>query len=147
MLTRRAFVQSAVSLSAASAALRMPAQSEATLTLRVVPGEALATIPKDFIGLGYEMSSAARPGLLSPDNQPYVQLLRNLGPSGVLRLGGIVADFTRYDANGTFRAEARTPLSRELSLIQLRRLPRHDRMDRHLEHQLRSPGTLEEAIA
>ena len=62
-------------------------------------------VPANFTGLGYEMSSVATPGLLSVDNHRYVELIKGLGPQGVLRVGGIVADYTRYDANGTASAE------------------------------------------
>ena len=58
-------------------------------------------LPVDFMGLGYEMSSVAPLGLLSATNQRYVQLVSQLGGRGVLRVGGIVADYTRYDPQGT----------------------------------------------
>ncbi|HEX8712962.1 MAG TPA: glycosyl hydrolase family 79 C-terminal domain-containing protein [Terracidiphilus sp.] len=58
-------------------------------------------IPKDFIGLGYEMSSVATPGLLSPANDRYLNLVRGLGPQGVLRVGGIVANYTHFVPGGT----------------------------------------------
>lgn len=57
------------------------------------------------MGLGYEMSSVAPIGLLSASNDRYVQLISQLGRRGVLRVGGIVADFTRYDPNGTAKAD------------------------------------------
>lgn len=62
-------------------------------------------VPTSFIGLGYEMSSVARPGLLRATNDRYVQLIRLLGPAGVLRVGGIVADYTRYQSEGPAAAE------------------------------------------
>ncbi len=58
-------------------------------------------LPADFIGLGYEMSSVATPGLLSVANQFYVRMVQQLGSRGVLRVGGIVADFTRYQPDGS----------------------------------------------
>src|SRR5215472_2578552 len=66
---------------------------------------AAVSVSSDFIGLGYEMSSVATPGLLSVDNHRYVNLIKGLGPAGVLRAGGIVADYTRYEANGTSKTE------------------------------------------
>lgn len=51
------------------------------------------------------MSSVATVGLLNVDNHRYVNLIKGLGPAGVLRVGGIVADYTRYEANGTSSAE------------------------------------------
>ena len=93
---------------------------EFQIELRLEPGKPVAAILKNFIGLGYEMSSAARPGLLSAQNAAYVQLIRNLGSEGVLRLGGIVADFTRYSANGTVIAEPKDTVVNRASLLQLR---------------------------
>lgn len=62
-------------------------------------------IPSNFMGLGYEMSSVATPGLLTVDNHRYLNLIRGLGSTGVIRVGGIVADYTRYQPNGTSKAE------------------------------------------
>jgi len=60
-------------------------------------------VPSNFTGLGYEMSSVATPDLLSPANQRYVELVRGLGRQGVLRVGGIVANYTRYVPDGPSR--------------------------------------------
>lgn len=68
-------------------------------------GAAPVSLPLNFIGLGYEMSSVATPGLLSADNRRYVNLVQGLGTAGVLRVGGIVADYTRYEPNGTSRSD------------------------------------------
>ncbi len=114
MITRRHLLRSAAALSAASA---VPPSLRAIGKAR---GNPLAIIPANFIGLGYEMSSAARIGLLSPDNQVYVQLLRNLGPTGVLRLGGIVADFTSYAPDGPTATEPKHTVITRQSLEQLR---------------------------
>src|SRR6202022_3508852 len=64
------------------------------------PAKTLAVIPSDFMGLGYEISSVARPGLLSAQNKVYVQLVRTLGTCGVIRVGGNTADFASYSASG-----------------------------------------------
>jgi hypothetical protein len=64
-------------------------------------GAPLFTIPSNFPGLGYEISSVARPGLLSPANRTYVELVRTLGREGVVRVGGNTADYARYAATGT----------------------------------------------
>jgi hypothetical protein len=87
------------------------------LTLR--PAKAApVSVPVNFIGLGYEMSSIAPLGLLSPANRRYVNLIRGLGPQGVLRAGGIVANFTRYEPNGTIRAEPQNTVITRASLEQ-----------------------------
>ncbi len=122
-LTRRRLLQSGVALCAGAAIpprLHALGLAEGASRLRLHPGRPLASVPKNFLGLGFEMSSAARPGLLSADNAAYVQLVRNLGPSGVLRLGGIVADFTRYAATEAARTEPKDTIINRASLRQLR---------------------------
>ena len=64
------------------------------------PVQTLAVIPPDFMGLGYEISSAARPALLSAQNAVYVQLIQTLGKNGVIRVGGNTSDYATYQATG-----------------------------------------------
>jgi hypothetical protein len=108
MFSRRAFLSNGVkycasmSLSCSSpAVVNVGALSDAPRLSRAAP----VSVPNNFIGLGYEMSSVATPGVLSVDNHCYANLIKGLGPAGVLRVGGIVADYTRYEPNGTTRAE------------------------------------------
>jgi hypothetical protein len=71
------------------------------IPLKVDLTHTVATIPPDFMGLGYEISSVARPGVLSATNSAYVQLVRTLGKHGVIRIGGNTADYASYAANGS----------------------------------------------
>ena len=64
------------------------------------------------------MSSVAPLGLLSADNHRYVRLVRGLGPEGVLRVGGIVANYTRYEPNGTIAADRENTVITRASLEQ-----------------------------
>jgi hypothetical protein len=75
-------------------------------------------IPDDFIGLGYEMSSVAPLGLLSANNSRYVKLVEGLGPKGVIRVGGIVADYARYDPDGVIKADKHDTVITRASLDQ-----------------------------
>ncbi len=120
MLTRRTLLRNALKVSAGCAL------TPAVLTLTdVTPLPALRLskaapvhIPVNFIGLGYEMSSVAQLGLLNVNNHRYVNLIKGLGPEGVLRVGGIVANFTRYDANGAVRSEPHDTVITRASLEQ-----------------------------
>lgn len=89
-------------LLAATAALPFASSAHAAtqVSIRINPSRHLRAIPSNYMGLGYEASSVAM-GTLSADNRPYVQLVRNLGRDGVIRIGGNVSDFALYDANGT----------------------------------------------
>lgn len=98
MSTRRHALKLMLGTAAASAFVSH-ADADEAIALR--PGsEAPVHIPEDFIGLGYEMSSVARPGLLSKDNEACAALVSGLGARGMLRVGGIVADYTRFDPQG-----------------------------------------------
>lgn len=108
MLTRRKFLRSTVQCSASLALATSLRGIAGAADAQIAPrlsGAAPVEVPNDFTGLGYEMSSVATEGLLSAANLPYVTLVGNLGGSGVVRVGGIVADYTRYEANGIAKAE------------------------------------------
>lgn len=101
-MKRRRFLQGAA-LAVGSVAARqalavagrsVPAAPSVRLTLDL--SKTVAVIPSDFMGLGYEISSVARPGLLSQNNAVYVQLVRTLGPRGVIRVGGNTSDYSSY---------------------------------------------------
>lgn len=105
-MNRRTFLKRAAgSLTAAmlpscfaSGLQSMSSNREVRVTLD--PARTLAVIPPDFMGLGYEISSVARPGLLSAQNSVYVQLVRTLGARGVIRVGGNTSDYSFYSATG-----------------------------------------------
>ena len=88
-------------LAAAAAATILPGAAHAATDVSIRIGRRLRAIPADYMGLGFEASSVATPGLLSADNNAYVQLVRTLGAQGVIRVGGNVSDYSAYDANGT----------------------------------------------
>lgn len=73
--------------------------ADSGLKVRLDLTHAVATVPRDFLGLGYEISSVARPGLLSAENSVYVRLVRGLGYHGVIRVGGNTSDYASYSAS------------------------------------------------
>ncbi|HEX4810919.1 MAG TPA: glycosyl hydrolase family 79 C-terminal domain-containing protein [Bryobacteraceae bacterium] len=68
--------------------------------VNVDTGRTLGMIPADFIGLGYEISSVARPGPLSGRNRTYVKLVQALGADGVIRVGGNTSDYSSFAPDG-----------------------------------------------
>ena len=107
MLTRRTFLRKSLTASASLGIAPVAigrAQTSSAIALKLA-NAAPVEVPRNFTGLGYEMSSVATPGLLSPTNHHYVELIKGLGPQGVLRAGGIVANYTRYVPDGTTIAE------------------------------------------
>lgn len=105
-MNRRDFlVNSAFAAGALTARSAFAAPAEYSVTIRA--DQPLGTIAPDFMGLGYEISSPARPGLLSPANKVYVQLVRTLGPRGVIRIGGNTADYANYSPKAVPVSSAR----------------------------------------
>jgi len=105
-MNRRTFLMRAVGLVAAAIAesgfdgTLQAATGEAEVRVTLEPAQTLAVIPPDFMGLGYEISSVARPGLLTAQNSVYVQLVKTLGARGVIRVGGNTSDYSSYSATG-----------------------------------------------
>src|SRR5882757_11531541 len=95
-ISRRTVLAASAAIPFASSAARAADR----VSIRIDPRRRLRNIPADYMGLGFEASSVATPGLLSADNHTYVQLVRTLGAQGVIRVGGNVSDFSAYDANG-----------------------------------------------
>jgi hypothetical protein len=120
MMTRRSLLEQTLRLSAGFALAHSAvgfSQESGTLSLRLSKTPPVP-LPANFIGLGYEMSSVAQPGLLRVANHCYVDLIRTLGPSGVLRVGGIVANYTRYEPNGTVVAQPKDTVISHATLEQ-----------------------------
>ncbi len=120
-MNRRSFLNSATRISASLAllpAVQSWASRETLVSIRLRHADPTVYIPADFIGFGYEMSSVASIGLLSVTNRKYVRLVRNLGRKGVFRVGGIVADFTRYQPEGSAVSEPKNTIVTRASLEQ-----------------------------
>jgi hypothetical protein len=120
LLSRRTALKKMLKASAGLAlvtARRSFAGTVAPIALRRGTG-APVSLAEDFVGLGYEMSSVAPLGLLSAGNHNYVALVKALGPKGVLRVGGIVANYTRYEPHGTIAADRQNTVITDESLTQ-----------------------------
>ncbi|HEX4749961.1 MAG TPA: glycosyl hydrolase family 79 C-terminal domain-containing protein [Bryobacteraceae bacterium] len=91
-------------LASGAAAIAVPFLSGqdtgANVEIHVDPSRALGKVPNDFLGFGYEISSVAVKGLLSPRNRVLLQYYRNLGPEGVVRIGGNTADWSVWSPDG-----------------------------------------------
>jgi hypothetical protein len=62
-------------------------------------------LPDNFLGFGYETSAVAQPGYFSGKNKRLIQLYKNLGPHGLIRIGGNVSDHARFVPDGTAAAK------------------------------------------
>ena len=151
MRDRRSFLQSLGIVAGASAlAIKYPkqafAETEPIISIRQAAALPPVNIPADFIGLGYEMSSVAPIGLLSAKNARYMQLIANLGSRGVFRVGGIVAEYTQYQPQGTIAAEPKNTVITKTSLEQFAVFLRKTGWNAIWSVNF-GRGTLEEALA
>lgn len=102
--SRREFLQlGAATLSSLALPTLLRAQDatplQATLT---VEEQTVFTLPLDFAGLSYESAQLANPAFFASSDKQLVQLLRELSPNGVLRIGGGTSEYTTYsDADPT----------------------------------------------
>jgi hypothetical protein len=97
-MNRRDFIRGGAALVATSSGLP---PSDPGIRVTVGAPAPIPPIPADFMGLGYEISSVARAGLLSPGNAVYLEMVRSLAKQGVIRIGGNTADYARYSPNAT----------------------------------------------
>jgi glycosyl hydrolase family 79 len=104
-LSRREFC-SQTAVTAATAALgavafggsrRLTAQTPVLeVEMKIDSATSLAKVPEDYMGLSYESGQLAYPDFFSAHNTALIQLFRTLSPSGVLRLGGNLSEFTLW---------------------------------------------------
>jgi hypothetical protein len=107
---------------AASAVLPFagPACAATAVTISLDAARSLGVIPPEYMGVGFEISSVAVPGLLAVKNAPYVQLVRNLGKRGVIRIGGNTSDYSTYSASGASVSAPKASVLTQANLIELR---------------------------
>ncbi len=122
-MDRRRFLASSACVAAACGASRSSLISglaaPQSISLRIDPRKVAGVIPSGFMGLGYEISSVARPGLLSATNTVYVQLVNNLGTSGVIRIGGNTSDYSTYSKDGAPDASPKSTVVNESQIRDL----------------------------
>lgn len=117
-MNRRTFLAASICSLGAFASNPIWAE-EKPVPLHIHLGKPLGRISADFTGLGYEISSVATPGLLSPANQTYSQLVRTLSPRGVIRVGGNTSDYSRFQPNGKVVSSPKSTVINTESLREL----------------------------
>jgi hypothetical protein len=99
---RRRFLEAS-----ACAAVMAPCAGADTgpLDLRIDPGQTIGTIGADFIGLSYETAQLVNPDYFSAANAGLVALVRRLGSSGVLRIGGNTSAYSVWSPHGSKKSD------------------------------------------
>jgi hypothetical protein len=120
---RRHFVGACVGLAAYPFAhaetAAAPAAATRAVDIKIDRRKPRRRIPDDFIGLGYEISSVAIADLLSDKNGANVELVRQLGGNGVIRIGGITSDSASFAPNAVASA---APKATKINAENLREL-------------------------
>jgi hypothetical protein len=85
-----------------SMAARLPAQDQRAevVKIQVDPNTILSHISAGFLGFGYETSAVAQTNFFNPRNATMVRLYRNLSTNGLIRVGGIISDHTKFVPDG-----------------------------------------------
>ena len=76
------------------------ASDTAPADLTIAPEQPGLSIPRDFLGLSYESALLGDPEFFSPGNHSLLALIRRLGPSGVIRIGGNSSEYTLWRPHG-----------------------------------------------
>lgn len=87
------------------------AEDWTAVRIQLDPQTVLAEIPDDFLGFGYETSAVAQAGFFNGENERMIRLYRNLGPRGLIRIGGNVSDHTRFEPTGASAVESEQGVS------------------------------------
>lgn len=90
-------------LAASTAALAFfPRASRTRRRVRLLlhPERVLGTTPQNFLGLGFETSTVAHPGLLSGNNRALINYVTAIGHEGVIRIGGNTSDYATWSPHG-----------------------------------------------
>ncbi len=124
-MNRRSFLANVISAAASLKASRWidaqtaPAKPAGQVSIQVDLDAERRAIPQDFTGLGYETASLGVPGLLSASNARYVQLVRGLGASGLLRIGGNTSDDAFFEPDGVAKSSPQGTVVNTNSLTDL----------------------------
>lgn len=82
---------------ASSARLQAQDEPSVRVKIQVDPELVVSRISPDFIGFGYETSAVAQRNYFNAKNATLIRLYRNLGPHGLIRIGGNISDHTRFE--------------------------------------------------
>ena len=96
-------------LSLAAAASPATAQEPFRLKIALKPGLSGNAIAPDFTGLSYESAVLSDPTFFAPANAGLIGLFRNLGTTGVLRIGGNTSEYAVWTRDGGDYSETLDP--------------------------------------
>ncbi|HEV2501065.1 MAG TPA: hypothetical protein VGY31_15960, partial [Terriglobia bacterium] len=77
-----------------------PARTGRRVRLFLHPEQEIGATPRNFLGLGFETSTVAHPGLLSGSNHALINYVSAISHDGVLRVGGNTSDYAVWNPGG-----------------------------------------------
>lgn len=95
----------------AGACFNSPAADAEVVRLQINPETVISRISPDFLGFGFETAAVAQSNFFSASNLTMIQLYRNLSPHGLIRVGGIISDHTRYVPDGMAAPRTQTEVT------------------------------------
>jgi hypothetical protein len=99
-MNRRSFIGYGVASTFAGSLPRvLGAQSVGSATLSLDFASPRLPLPATFTGLSYESAQLSHPGYFTAQNKDLVRLFRQLGTTGVLRIGGNTSDFDDWSSS------------------------------------------------
>lgn len=105
---RRGWKNVLIALLVSGARLHAQNEQPAKVKIQIDPQSVVSRIPDDFIGFGYETSAVAQTNYFSANNRTLIRLYQNLGPEGLIRIGGNISDHARYEPGGVATAQTET---------------------------------------
>jgi hypothetical protein len=91
--------------------LQAQGQRDEVVKVQVDPNTIVSRISPGFIGFGFETAAVAQSNFFSGTNLTMIQLYRNLSTNGLMRIGGIISDHTKYVPDGTPAARTQTEVT------------------------------------
>jgi hypothetical protein len=103
------------------ASIKAQDHAPAQVKIQVDPETIIAHISSNFIGFGYETAAVAQSNFFTPRNTTMVRLYRNLRTNGLIRIGGIISDHTKYipDGEPAPRSQSQTTVINRDNLVEL----------------------------
>lgn len=103
------------------ASLKAQDHAPAQVKIQIDPQTTIGYISSNFIGFGYETAAVAQSNFFTPRNATMLQLYRNLSSHGLIRIGGIISDHTKYvpDGEPAPRSQSQVTIINRDNLVEL----------------------------
>lgn len=106
-MKRRELLQRVAAAAGYIASPRLLRGDDASIvSVKIDTSHVLHSVPQNFTGLSYESGQLAHPEFFAAQNVQLIALVKQLSPSGVLRIGGNTSEYTRWSPAASSTAQA-----------------------------------------